>query len=78
MLSGNTPAVTDRPDCWKCQHFAVSWDPRLPYLCKLIGFKSRSLPALEVIRIDGKPCEGFAPKPTVLAKQSAQVSDLRR
>jgi hypothetical protein len=44
----------------------------------LIGFKSRSLPALEVIRVDGKPCEGFAPKPTVAVKPAAQVSDLRR
>jgi hypothetical protein len=78
MLSGNTPSVPDRPDCWKCRHFAVSWDPKLPYLCKLIGFKSRSLPALEVIRVDGKPCEGFAPKPTVTAKPAALVSDLRR
>jgi hypothetical protein len=78
MLSGNIPSVPDRPDCWKCRHFAVSWDPKLPYLCKLIGFKSRSLPALEVIRVDGKPCEGFAPKPTVAVKPAAQVSDLRR
>ena len=45
-----------RPDCWKCQHFSVSWDPKLPYLCRLMGFKSRSLPALEIIRADGKPC----------------------
>jgi len=78
MLSGNIPSVPDRPDCWKCRHFAVSWDPKLPYLCKLIGFKSRSLPALEVIRVDGKACEGFAAKPTVPAKTPVRVSDLRR
>jgi hypothetical protein len=44
----------------------------------LFGFKSRNLPALEVIRADGKPCEGFAPKPTVAVKPAARVSDLRR
>ena len=78
LLNGNTAAVRDRPDCWKCQHFAVSWDPKLPYLCRLIGFKSKGLPALEVMRIDGKPCEGFAAKPTAPVKPAAQVSDLRR
>ena len=77
-MIGNTPSVAERPDCWKCQYFAVSWDPKLPYLCKLMGFKSRCLPALEVIRVDGKPCVGFAPKPTVPVKPAAQVSNLRR
>ena len=47
-----SPAMTvngTRPDCWKCQHFSVSWDPKLPYLCRLMVFKSRNLPALEII-----------------------------
>ena len=68
LLNGNKPALKDRPDCWKCLHFAVSWDPKLPYLCRLIGFKSRVIPAMEVMRIDGKACEGFAAKPTVPVK----------
>ena len=70
-----------RPDCWKCKHFAVSWDPKLPYLCRLMGFKSRSLPALEIIRVDGKPCQGFALKPQPASAQpnpSTQLSGLRR
>ena len=70
-----------RPDCWKCKHFAVSWDPKLPYLCRLMGFKSRSLPAIEIIRADGKPCQGFAPKLQPAAAQanpSTQLSGLRR
>jgi len=70
-----------RPDCWKCRHFAVSWDPKLPYLCRLMGFKSRSLPALEIIRADGKPCQGFTPKPLAAAPQanpSVALSGLRR
>jgi hypothetical protein len=54
-----TPAV----NCWQCRHFAVSWDPRLPYLCKLLGFKSRSVPSMEVLRLDGRACQGFAAKP---------------
>jgi len=46
-----------------------------------MGFKSRNLPALEIIRIDGKPCQGFAAKPTpaaTAANPSAPLSGLRR
>ncbi len=50
------------PNCWQCRHFAVSWDPKLPYQCKLMGFKSRITPALEVLRADGSRCRGFLPK----------------
>lgn len=50
------------PNCHQCRFFAVSWDPRLPYLCRLMGFKSRHLPALEVLRVDGVFCQGFDPK----------------
>ena len=37
------------PNCWQCRFFAVSWDPRLPYACHRLGFKSAALPALEVL-----------------------------
>ncbi|MEI7784117.1 MAG: hypothetical protein WCK08_07030 [Betaproteobacteria bacterium] len=51
------------PNCFDCRHFAVSWDPALPYSCRLMGFKSRALPAIEVLRADGVFCQGYAPKP---------------
>ena len=50
------------PNCFQCRHFAVSWDPSFPYLCRLMGFKSRALPAIEVLRVDGVACQGFASK----------------
>ena len=50
------------PNCWKCHYFAVSWDPTKPYACNLMGFKSRLLPALEVLRTDGTACLGFTEK----------------
>jgi hypothetical protein len=34
----------------------------MPYACKLLGFKSRALPAIEVIRLDGRVCQGFTAK----------------
>lgn len=50
------------PNCWKCHHFAVSWDHTKPYACRLMGFKSRVLPAMEVLRTDGTACLGFTEK----------------
>ena len=62
------PPTTDRsepakaPDCWQCRHFAISWDPRNPYHCKMMGFKSRVIPSFEVFRADGNHCRGFMVK----------------
>ena len=56
------------PDCMKCHYFAISWDPGKPYSCRLMGFRSRRLPALEVLSTDGTPCLGF------VDKQSASVA----
>jgi hypothetical protein len=55
-------ASSKGPNCWQCQHFGISYDPKLPYLCRLMGFKTRMLPAIEVLRADGQLCQGFAPK----------------
>jgi hypothetical protein len=35
----------------------------MPYACKLLGFKSKALPAIEVLRLDGRFCQGFMAKP---------------
>jgi hypothetical protein len=44
----------------------------MPYLCRLMGFRSRNLPAFEVLRADGRSCQGFAPKiPDVSARGQA-------
>ncbi|MBM3337291.1 MAG: hypothetical protein FJY60_06360 [Betaproteobacteria bacterium] len=57
-----SPADSDAPNCWQCRHCSVSWDPNLPYACRLMGFKSRIMPALEVLRADGSRCHGFSRK----------------
>lgn len=62
-MTVQAPAPQDgAPNCWQCRHFAVSWDPSLPYSCRLMGFKSRIMPAIEVLRADGTRCRGFLPK----------------
>ena len=61
----HSPSHTEQdrvPNCWQCRHFAISWDPKLPYTCRLMGFKSRITPALEVLRADGTRCRGFTSK----------------
>jgi hypothetical protein len=49
-------------NCWQCSHFAVSWDIKKPYSCRLMGFKSRVLPCFEVFNADGKACQCFQQK----------------
>jgi len=49
-------------NCWQCSHFAVSWDVKRPYSCRLMGFKSRVLPCFEVFAADGKSCQCFQSK----------------
>lgn len=62
-------------NCWQCRHFATSWDPALPYLCKLMGFKSKMLPSIQIVQLDGRPCQGFDAKPaTTVAKPGVSVS----
>lgn len=63
MTSATNDAQPGAPNCWQCRHFAVSWDPQLPYSCRLMGFKSRVVPSLEVLRADGSRCRGFMARP---------------
>lgn len=63
MTSPTTDAAQGAPNCWQCRHFAVSWDPQLPYACRLMGFKSRVVPSIEVLRADGSRCRGFIARP---------------
>ena len=79
----NTPKLTEpeeAPICWQCRHFAVSWDPKMPYSCRLMGFKSRILPAIEVLRADGQRCQGFVRKPSAAAggAESPSSSAIRK
>ena len=50
---------------------AVTWDVRMPYGCKLMGFRSKVVPSLEVLRTDGRFCGGFSPKPVKPDTQKA-------
>lgn len=51
------------PNCWACRHLTITWDVRQPYGCKFMGFKSKAIPSLEVLRNDGRFCGAFSAKP---------------
>ena len=51
------------PNCWDCRHLMITWDVRTPYGCKFMGFKSKVIPSLEVLRTDGRFCGAFSAKP---------------
>lgn len=71
-MTPTAPQTQDgAPNCWQCRHFAVSWDPGFPYSCRLMGFKSRIMPAIEVLRADGTRCRGFMQKPAPAAQAAA-------
>ena len=61
------------PNCWQCRYFGISWDTARPYSCRLMGFKSKVLPSIEVLRADGQVCRGFIAKMPAVAS-SAQVA----
>ena len=46
-----------KPDCWSC-FFSITWDPKFPYGCDLMGFKSKITPCLDVVRLDGTQMYG--------------------
>lgn len=70
MSEHASPDAPKGPNCWQCRHFAITHLPATPYGCQFMGFQSRLLPSIEVLRADGHSCRGFSPKAPV-------VSDLR-
>jgi len=47
------------PDCFRCVHFKVTWEPAFPRACLLFGLKCRNLPSMEIFLSTGKHCFAF-------------------
>jgi len=47
------------PDCLKCIHFRITWEPSFPRACDLFGVKCRNLPSHEVFAATGRHCPSF-------------------
>jgi hypothetical protein len=64
--AGAANAAPNRgPNCWQCRFFGVSHIPATPYACRAMGFQSKILPSIEVLRADGEFCRSFQPKAPV-------------
>ncbi|RLB31479.1 MAG: hypothetical protein DRH20_15700 [Deltaproteobacteria bacterium] len=48
--------------CRLCKHFYITYDPRFPYGCRAMGFKSLRMPGVTVQEASGMQCESFSPK----------------
>jgi len=50
------------PRCFACRHFFITYDPQFPYGCRVVGFKSRSMPSREMAVNSGIECQFFTQK----------------
>ena len=65
MSNSNQPEVKFpgiAPDCIRCKHFEVTWEPAFPRACKLFGIKCRNQPSMEVFLSTGQHCFAFEAK----------------
>ncbi|MBV9121039.1 MAG: uracil-DNA glycosylase [Chloroflexi bacterium] len=51
-------------NCLQCRHYQITWDPRTPYGCAALGFKSRQMPSIVVRQSSGLECQAFVAKPS--------------
>jgi hypothetical protein len=60
---GNLPGERrGPPDCLKCVHFRITWEPAFPRRCVIFGIKCRNLPSVEIFLSTGSHCPSFAVK----------------
>ena len=50
------------PDCFRCVHFKITWEPAFPRACLLFGLKSRNLPSMEIFLSTGNHCFAYKDK----------------
>jgi hypothetical protein len=46
----------------RCAHYFITYDPRFPYGCRVMNFKSRASPDKEVSATTGMNCQTFQPR----------------
>ncbi len=52
----------DKVTCRRCQHYFITWEPKTPHGCRVMGFKSQLLPSIVVKKDSGVPCQAFVEK----------------
>jgi hypothetical protein len=49
-------------NCFFCEHFYITYEPKFPYGCRAMGFKSARMPAVDVFNASGMDCTLFVRK----------------
>ena len=49
-------------NCFRCKHYANTWEPDFPRACRFFGFKAAQLPSVVVFNATGEPCVVFEDK----------------
>jgi hypothetical protein len=52
----------ERPNCFKCKYFYITWDKNFPNGCRIYGIKTRHIPSVVVLQATGEGCLGFDEK----------------
>lgn len=55
---------SSKPSCLKCAFHFITYDPRFPYGCRAMNFKSRTLPQHEVEAATGMNCQSYQARAT--------------
>lgn len=61
-IMGKMSVDEKKINCRRCSHYFITYDPRFPYGCRVMGFKSRDIPSTVVYRDSGAACRLYSPK----------------
>lgn len=61
-MDRNSKERKTKINCFHCIYLQITWQPKYPYACKAMGFKSAIIPSLEVFRAAGSNCKQFTKK----------------
>lgn len=68
--------MSRRVNCFRCQHFYITWDHNFPKGCQALDFKTRWFPADVVRQSSGMDCLYFKEKPKKIIER--QVKSTRK
>ena len=54
--------MAEKPNCFQCKHYFVTWDPNSPKGCKAYGMKTAQIPSILVKQVSGQDCLKFEAK----------------
>jgi hypothetical protein len=56
------------PDCGRCMHYYITHEASFPYACRVLGFKSKRKPHLDVLEASGDRCRAYEPRKKLIPK----------